>query len=188
MVDQQHLASPLRRLLALVIDVFLFYVVPVPVALLLGGIVLLYTLMRWGTADTERFLMAFSTALFVWVFGFCAMVWFYFYLLTKRGQSLGKMLVKIRVVDAAANNPGWGRALMREIVLKCGVPMVLGALIGWLVALAIGDHEYTEPIVGFGIIVGLFVWVIKDRYNQALHDRIAKTYVINAGLSSTDIS
>ena len=76
----------------------------------------------------------------------------YFTLFTGwRGQTPGKMLVGIRVVDAAGEDPGLRRAFMREVVGKF--------------------LSSTALYVGF-------LWPIWDAQRQAWHDKIAETWVV----------
>jgi uncharacterized RDD family membrane protein YckC len=69
-----------------------------------------------------------------------------------RGQTLGKMVMRIHVVDANGNVPGLGRAALREIVGKM--------------------------VSGLAILIGYF-WVGWDRQKRGWHDHIAGTYVIH---------
>ncbi len=68
-----------------------------------------------------------------------------------RGQTPGKMVVGITVIDERGNVPGLTRALIREIP---------GKLLS-VIALGLG-----------------FVWVAWDEKKQGWHDKIAKTYVV----------
>ena len=68
-----------------------------------------------------------------------------------RGQTIGKMIVGIQVVDANGNIPGIGAVLLREIVGK-----FLSAI-----ALFLGH-----------------LWVAWDREKRGWHDHIAGTYVV----------
>jgi uncharacterized RDD family membrane protein YckC len=68
-----------------------------------------------------------------------------------RGQTLGKMVVGIRVVDARGEIPDLGRAALREIVGK------------WVSSLF--------------LLLG-FVWVLFDPRKQGWHDKIAGTYAV----------
>lgn len=73
-------------------------------------------------------------------------------LVAVRGQSPGKYLLGIRVVDAQGRRPGWARALAREL---------LGKFVSTL-------------ILGFG-----YAWAAADPRRQALHDKIAGTFVVS---------
>lgn len=76
------------------------------------------------------------------------------YFIGSRGQTPGKMIMKVKVVMADTGMiPGYGSAFMREIIGKLVSGMVFG--IGYFVA--------------FG-----------DAKHQAWHDRIAKTVVVKA--------
>lgn len=70
-----------------------------------------------------------------------------------RGQTLGKMALRIKVVNAEGNKPGLGYAALREI---------LGKLIS-TIAVCVG-----------------FLWIVWDREKQSWHDKIASTYVVRA--------
>lgn len=78
--------------------------------------------------------------------------WLYYWLFTGlKGQTLGKMAVRIKVVNAAGSVPGLGRAALREIPGK-----ILSSI---------------------GIYLG-FLWVAWDKRKQGWHDKIASTYVV----------
>lgn len=80
--------------------------------------------------------------------------WLYHWLfIGLKGQTLGKMAVGIKVVNAAGSVPGLGRAALREIPGK-----ILSAI---------------------AIYLG-FLWVIWDERKQGWHDKIANTYVVKA--------
>lgn len=68
-----------------------------------------------------------------------------------RGQTVGKMVVGIQVVDANGNIPGIGAVLLREIVGK-----FLSTI-----ALFLG-----------------YLWVAWDKDKRGWHDHIASTYVV----------
>ena len=73
----------------------------------------------------------------------------------ERGQTYGKRLLGIRVIDEAAGGPiGYGRSFGRW-----AVPAVVNFFCGF-----------------FSIIDGL--WPLWDDRNQALHDKVAKSVVI----------
>ena len=82
--------------------------------------------------------------------------WLYYWLFTGlKGQTLGKMAVSIKVVDARGDKLGLGIAAMRE---------VLGKTIS-AVVFCLG-----------------FLWIIWDGRKQGWHDKIAKTYVVRVEL------
>ena len=80
------------------------------------------------------------------------MPWLYHWLfIGLKGQTLGKMAVGIKVVNARGSIPGLGDAALREI---------LGKIVSTIV-----------------ICLG-FLWIIWDGRKQGWHDKIAKTYVV----------
>lgn len=90
----------------------------------------------------------------VGAFLFFPMFWLYHWLfIGLRGQTLGKMAVGIKVVNASGSVPGLGRAALREIPGK-----ILSTI-----AVCLG-----------------FLWVIWDERKQGWHDKIANTHVVKA--------
>ncbi len=76
----------------------------------------------------------------------------YYWLFTGlKGQTLGKMLVGIKVVDAEGNRPGLFLAAFREVLGK-----IISAIVFYL---------------------GFF-WIAWDRQKQGWHDKIVDTYVV----------
>ena len=85
------------------------------------------------------------------MFGFLPGLLYYWLFTSLKGQTLGKMAVRIKVVNAQGDRPGWGTAALREI---------LGRLIS-AVVLCLG-----------------FLWIAFDNNKQGWHDKIANTYVV----------
>lgn len=89
-----------------------------------------------------------SAGIFVaYIFGLL----YYVLLTTLQGQTLGKMVLGIQVVDTRGSIPGLGTVLLREVVGK----FVSGLLFN----------------LGY-------IWVAWDREKRAWHDHIAGTFVI----------
>ncbi|MGI9647707.1 MAG: RDD family protein [Acidimicrobiia bacterium] len=84
-------------------------------------------------------------------------------LLTRsQGQTVGKMVAKIRVVSAARDGQvPWGTAAVRWGVLAVPMTLIPGP-IGLLVFVVVGS------------------WFIWDKKVQGLHDKAAGTYVVRA--------
>ena len=68
-----------------------------------------------------------------------------------RGQTIGKMLLEIKVLDERGNIPGIGKAFIREVIGKF--------------------------ISGIVLLIG-YIWAAFDSRKQAWHDKIAGTYVV----------
>ena len=90
-------------------------------------------------------------------------------LMSKTGQSLGKRIMKIKVVNEDGDNPGFaGTVAMREIVPN----LVLGV---------VGLIPFLGAIAQFGFWVACLVMLfLVDRDRRTLQDMIAKTYVVDA--------
>jgi len=85
------------------------------------------------------------------VFGILLPLLYYWLFTGLRGQTLGKMVLGIKVVNARGDRPGLGGAALREI---------LGKLISTIV-----------------VCLG-FLWIAWDKNKQGWHDWIASTYVV----------
>ncbi|MEE1928118.1 RDD family protein [Streptomyces sp. TRM 70351] len=149
------LASRGKRLLARIVDAF---VVGVPV-FLIGGLLFGTWAYQVGASTDEN---AYDSRDFALSLIYTAVYFLYEgWMLTTRGQTLGKMALRIRVglLDDGAvpeGNPGWFRAAVYNLpaVIPC-----LGSLF-WLVNV---------------------VWCTWDRpYQQCLHDKAVKTVVVEA--------
>ncbi|WP_171166267.1 RDD family protein [Streptomyces sp. I05A-00742] len=142
------LASRFKRLIARVID---FLIVFVPVSLI-------YSAFVWGHWDPAED-NAKNTGLSVLV----AIVYFIYegLMLTARGQTVGKMVLQIRVAvlengAVPQNGPGWIRAAVYCLpwIVPCCGPIF------WLINV---------------------LWCTWDKpYQQCIHDKAAKTVVVSA--------
>jgi uncharacterized RDD family membrane protein YckC len=107
-----------------------------------------------GAGDTAAGAAIFGTAILV------ALLYPTTMLATTNGRTVGKKLVGLRVVQAGGAPIGWGRAAMREIVMR----VVVIGLIGTLT---------------FGVASLLDVlWPLWDKENRSLHDHGADTWVV----------
>jgi len=79
-----------------------------------------------------------------------------------RGQTLGKMVARIKVIGAAGEErPSWNSAGIRWVVPVVPLTLIPG-------------------LVGFLISLGVGIWFLWDRNRQGLHDKAAGTYVVRA--------
>jgi len=85
-------------------------------------------------------------------------------LIAWRGQTIGKRVAHVRVVDANGNIPTQGQAAIRWLVIG-------GAAI-------IRSFSRTLGILGLFFFVD-FLWAAWDPDNQCLHDKAAGTFVID---------
>ena len=96
----------------------------------------------------------------------------YYVLFTyKLGQTPGKRLLGIQVVDAEGSIPNIRRVLLRELVAK-SVPSML---------LLAGSYSILFSIAGYTtgtfLLLG-YIWIAHDQRKRGLHDYIAGTYVV----------
>lgn len=167
--DEFELASPGKRIAAYIINILIGAVAYVP--LIWGGIEMVgdYSNMN-PESNIAPEMSAFSAGLVllggVMIVGFLI---FQAVLMSKTGQSLGKRIMNIKVVDEEGENPGFkGVVLMREVVPNLALSVI--ALI-----------PFIGGIVQFGFWVACLVMLfLVDRNRQTLQDMIAKTYVVNA--------
>ena len=90
-------------------------------------------------------------------------------LMSKTGQSLGKRIMKIKVVNEDGDNPGFvGVVALREIV-----PNIILMVVGMIPLLG--------PIAQLGFWIACLVMLfLVERDRRTLQDMIAKTYVVDA--------
>lgn len=82
------------------------------------------------------------------------------------GQTLGKKLRRIRVVRLDGSRPGWSTALVRF-----GLPVLAGVLLGLL----LGAGPF-----GLAIVLIVMIGWVTNPNRQGIHDRLAKTIVVEA--------
>jgi uncharacterized RDD family membrane protein YckC len=95
-----------------------------------------------------------------------------------RGQTIGKRIMKIEVVDKAGHHIGIGRSFARYAVLGTpyflnGAPLPMDLLSSWL--------GYGVAIVVFGSLgVTIYLYLFNRRTRQSLHDLVVGTFVVRA--------
>jgi uncharacterized RDD family membrane protein YckC len=143
-VDEQQLASWGRRLAALLVDVIVL-VVAISVALVAAGM----------PADELRERVENGETLLVIVLFLIPEAIYYTWMVGSRSQTVGKMALGIKVVDADSRAPiGYLRAFRR-----------------WLSTAAMRALFWIPAIVDH-------LWPLRDRRNQALHDKFARSVVV----------
>jgi uncharacterized RDD family membrane protein YckC len=79
-----------------------------------------------------------------------------------KGQTLGKMLFRIKVINTHGGKPGLSRAFLREVIGK--LILVFGILL------------FIElPILFIGLPI---FWITQDEWGKGLYDKITGTYVV----------
>ena len=143
-VDEQQLASWGRRLAALLVDVIVL-VVAISVALVAAGM----------PADELRDRVENGETLLIIVLFLIPEAIYYTWMVGSRSQTVGKMALGIKVVDAESRAPiGYLRAFRR-----------------WLSTAALRALFWIPAIVDH-------LWPLRDPRNQALHDKFARSVVV----------
>ena len=150
-----ELAGPLGRLGARIIDVVIMFVISI--ILLAVGVLSVIGMSSGDVTDEES---AAGVAAFVGfaLAGAAVGIVYEVSMIALRGQTLGKMATRIRVVRADNGQiPGWGKSIGRWII-----PAVLGFIpfVGWLLSLLV------------------YVSLLWDKVRQGWHDKAAGTLVI----------
>ena len=143
-VDEQQLASWGRRLAALLVDVIVL-VVAISVALVAAGM----------PADELRDRVENGETLLIIVLFLIPEAIYYTWMVGSRSQTVGKMALGIKIVDAESRAPiGYLRAFRR-----------------WLSTAALRALFTIPTIVDH-------LWPLRDPRNQALHDKFARSVVV----------
>lgn len=114
-----------------------------------------------------------TTSFWVGLAGILAYTVIQIYYMSRDGQSLGKKIMKIRVLKTDGRNPGFvGTVLVREIAWS-----VLVAIIAAVIGLAVGDNgENAINLLAFLANFVLLFMVKRDR--RTLYDMMADTVVV----------
>lgn len=114
-----------------------------------------------------------TTSFWVGLAGILAYTVVQIYYMSRDGQSLGKKIMRIRVLKTDGRNPGFvGTVLVREIAWS-----VLVAIIAAVIGLAVGDNgENAINLLAFLANFVLLFMVKRDR--RTLYDILADTVVV----------
>ncbi|PRX90922.1 RDD family protein [Allonocardiopsis opalescens] len=164
------LAEWWQRLIARIID----GVIALLVFLVVGGLANLMAAAMIGggagTVEPPSFGAVYAIALITGIIGVAALVGYEYVMLRTRGQTLGKMALRLRVVelDAPGRPPGLSNRASVVRALVWWGPAVLNYLV------PVGGRFITMVVV---LVNGL--WPLWDRPNrQSLNDKAARTAVI----------
>ncbi len=144
-----NLASRWKRLAGALIDGLILMVIIVPIMLAIG-------VLQQAFSGQE---MTIGQQAVLFVVGWVVFLMLNGYLLFKKGQTIGKVVVKTRIVDLNGNVPSFGKLfVLRYLILGLVIQIpILGGLVG-----------FVNPLFIFG----------KER--RCIHDYMAGTRVINA--------
>lgn len=167
---ESELAGRDERLVAWLIDVALYVMVGIVTLILVMIARFAFGVGRdvfenIGSGFDEQFFVALAFIILLFVPALLAMFIAQMVLLATRGQTIGKILLKIRVVDATTGeHPGWVRLVLLRTILNSLISSVLGAI----------------PIVGgmfaFAYFLTDSLLIFRDD-RRTIHDHIARTRV-----------
>ena len=144
-VDDRPLASPWVRLGAVMLDGVIAFGISLP---------FLIAAVAVGEGTGDDTLAGLLGLLWIGVLG--AFTVYQMVLLSRQGQTVGKRMLKIQIVDKVdGSNPGFGRAV--------GLRSLVNGLIGAFIPF-------------YSLVDALFIF---SGENQTLHDRIASTVVVS---------
>ncbi|HGO8660963.1 TPA: RDD family protein [Neisseria meningitidis] len=160
-----------RILAALLNQLFTFLVLLVPFAGLIAFAI--KNEGRIGGSEEIFGLLLGMTSFWVGLVGILVYTVVQIYYMSRDGQSLGKKIMRIRVLKTDGRNPGFvGTVLVREIVWS-----VLVAIIAAVIGLAVGDNgENAINLLAFLANFVLLFMVKRDR--RTLYDILADTVVV----------
>lgn len=179
-----RLASPWKRIGAYILNSLIGLVAVIP--MLLSLIPFLENKQGDNTAILTSLGMGIVASL---ILGLGLLAWQTIWM-TQRGQSIGKRIVGIKVVDLNAQNPGFvGTVLLREVVyslILLVAVIVLGVIFGIIMAIG-GTLENIERYTSLFDLIGYLPTLVctamlfnKKNQRRTLQDYLAKTMVVKA--------
>ena len=151
-----ELASPGARLVAWIIDVLIYFVITIA-AVIIGIAIAGVGISDLADFAPEFFLGALEVVISLVLLAFLALFIIQMALLAMRGQTIGKIILRIRIVDSVTGaHPGWARL----ILLRTLVQSIIASI----------------PFIGFiyALVDALFIFRADHR---TIHDLIAGTRV-----------
>jgi uncharacterized RDD family membrane protein YckC len=115
--------------------------------------------------------------------GFCIAIIYFgvFNSVIGKGQTLGKKMMKIHVVDRSGNHISLSKSFLRYAIL--GIPFFLnGALIPNSVIFSPGGYILSLLVFGFGAAI-FYLYIFNRRTRQSLHDLAVGTSVTTVNSS-----
>lgn len=150
-----NLASRDRRLGAALLDGLFVIILLIPVLYYTGEHKELLEVIRSGKPVHQSL----GQQIIGLLMGMAAYLLLNGYLLYKKGQTLGKMILKTKVVDLAGNRPSFNRL----VFVRYLIPNLVGNI----------------PMVGTWLILLDAIFIFRSEH-RCLHDYLAGTRVVNA--------
>lgn len=122
-------------------------------------IILLVLMLAIGAAgsSTDSASLGFGGVMLIWFFGFTATVLYEFVMIAVKGQTIGKMVAGVKVVDQRnGQNPGWGASFIRILI-----------------------PQIANFFCGLGLLVYLSPMFDSSGRMQGWHDNVANDLVVS---------
>jgi len=155
----------LRRSVAYVIDIILLFAILAPTAYLIN-----YIFDFQPTASSHVWMAA--------VISFSIPAWSYFLFsdLSWKGMTIGKRLLKVKVVSINGNDLNFGRALLRTAVKL--LPWELAHIFGFALADTISQTAISAGLIAANLLIVIYlVMLFMNAGKISLHDLFARTEV-----------
>ncbi len=157
MTASEH-AGLAERILSHIIDSVLLFVVAIILSIL---VVLIFWIARpLIVSFTGQYSVFGIGVLFFFIFWFAIPVFYFTYFICNGGQTLGKSVMKIKVVDKNGNHIGYLKAFLRYLIIQ---------------------------ILSFFPLFLAFLLIVFDKEKQSLHDKIVGTYVVKENAANFDV-
>ncbi|MBD3375796.1 hypothetical protein GF406_12240 [candidate division KSB1 bacterium] len=156
----------IRRSGAYVIDVILLFVVIAPTAFLVKAI--------FGFQPTT-----YSQVWIAAIMSFSIPAWSYFLYsdLSWKGMTIGKRLLKVKVISINSNDLNFGRALQRTAIKL--LPWEFAHIFGFALADTISQTAVTAGLIAANLLIIIYlVILVMNAGKKSLHDVFAKTKVV----------
>ena len=155
-----ELASPGARLVAWIIDVLIYFVITIA-AVIIGIAIAGVGISDLADFDPGFFFGALAVVVILTLLAFLVIFIVQIVLLVTRGQTIGKIIMKIRIVDAVTGqHPDWARLILLRTIVNSVIISFLNILPG------AGGAYF--------LIDSLFIFRAD---NRTIHDLIAGTRV-----------
>ncbi|WP_415830882.1 RDD family protein [Janibacter anophelis] len=119
--------------------------------------VLMFATAGMSSSSSEGATLGLGGIMFIWFFGVVATVLYEFVMIALKGQTIGKMVAGVKVVDQRnGQNPGWGSSFMRILI-----------------------PQVANFFCGLGLLVYLSPMFDSSGRMQGWHDNVANDLVVS---------
>lgn len=185
-------ASPWRRVGAVVINLVIFMALVAPFLNYFMGDAFTKKLQAlqsesYNITGFMDLVLAFIWDMYIYIFAVVVLIFLQFCLIFFLGQSLGKIFMRIKIINASGKTAGLFRAfIIREMAFWLLLLLFAAITLNLVKLFDVGDEALrTTFFLFFGIpvLVSFLMTFMKRNYGKSLQDYFAGTYVVNTGRS-----